>query len=295
MSGPPRLIDHDLLARRRARATREATPGADFLVRQAADDIAERLATVNRTFASAADIATPSPALARRLAETGQIGRIVTIDTGAAGAEETNATALSLEPQSLDLAVSGLALQWFDDLPGVLAQIRRALKPDGLLLVALLGGDTLTELRQAFAAAEAELTDGASPRVIPFVEVRAAGGLLQRAGFALPVADVDRKTVRYDSALDLMRDLRAMGATSPLIERSRTPMTRRLLERVIETYAERFSDPDGRVRATFDIVSLSGWAPAENQPKALRPGSATTRLADALGTVERSSGEKSGR
>jgi SAM-dependent methyltransferase len=201
---------------------------------------------------------------------------------------------LPCAPESLDLVVSALAFQFVNDLPGALAQIRKALRPDGLLLAAFAGGDTLTELRESFAAAESELTGGASPRVAPFAEVRAMGNLLQRAGFALPVTDQDRLTLRYADMLGLMRDLRAMGATNPLVERSRVPLSRRVLIRAAAIYAERFSDPDGRVRATFDIISLSGWAPHESQQKPLRPGSARMRLADALGTIERPAGEKAG-
>jgi SAM-dependent methyltransferase len=201
---------------------------------------------------------------------------------------------LPFEPQSLDLAVSALALQWVDDLPGVLTQIRIALKPDGLFLAAFPGGETLTELRQSLAAAEADVRGGASPRVSPFVELRTAGALLQRAGFALPVIDQDRRTVRYASALDLMRDLRAMGATNVLHDRDRRPLSRTMLMRAAAIYGERFSDADGRVRATFDVISLSGWAPDRSQPKPLKPGSATARLADALGSVERPAGEKAG-
>jgi SAM-dependent methyltransferase len=203
--------------------------------------------------------------------------------------------ALPFAEASLDLAVSALALQWVNDLPGTLAQIRRALRPDGLFLAALLGGDTLTELRQAFAAAETETDGGLSPRVAPFGDVRELGGLLQRAGLALPVADVDRVTVRYASPFDLMRDLRGMGATNALIERRRVPLKRATLLRMAEIYADRFSDPDRRLRATFDIVWLSGWAPHESQQQPLRPGSAKSRLADALRSIEQSAGEKPGR
>jgi SAM-dependent methyltransferase len=201
---------------------------------------------------------------------------------------------LPLADASLDLAVSALALQWVNDLPGTLAQIRRALRPDGLFLAALLGGDTLTELRQSFAAAEAEIEGGVSPRVAPFADMRDVGALLQRAGFALPVADVDRLIVRYDTPFGLMQDLRGMGATNVLLERRRTPLKRATLQRMVQIYAERFSDPDGRLRATFDIVWLSGWAPHESQQQPLRPGSARTRLADALKTTEFPAGEKSG-
>jgi SAM-dependent methyltransferase len=201
---------------------------------------------------------------------------------------------LPLREGALDLVASGLALHFVNDLPGTLVQIRRALKPDGLFVAALLGGDTLTELRQAFAAAEAELEDGISPRVLPFADLRELGALLQRAGFALPVTDVDRLTVRYASPLALMHDLRRMGATNPLIDRSRRPLRRATLVRMMEIYGERFADPDRRIRATFEIVYLLGWAPHESQQQPLAPGSARTRLADALGTQERSAGEKAG-
>lgn len=296
MSGPPRLFDHSLLDVRRRRALRGTRAGADFLFHAVADDLVDRLTAVKRTFDLAADLGSPLPLVAERLTASGQTGRVIRIDRltetkpDVVGDQE----ALPLAPASIDLAVSALALHWSDDFPGVLAQIRRALKPDGLLLATLLGGETLTELRQSLAAAEAEITGGASPRVAPFTELRTAGALLQRAGFALPVIDLDRRTVRYDSALHLMRDLRAMGATNVLIERSRRPMARRMLARATAIYAERFSDPDGRIRATFDLISLSGWAPYESQQQPLRPGSAKARLADALKTIERPAGEKAG-
>jgi len=200
--------------------------------------------------------------------------------------------ALPFAAGSLDLVVSALALQFVNDLPGVLIQIRRALKPDGLLLAALIGGDSLTELRSAFAAAEVEVEGGISPRVAPFADIRELGGLLQRAGFALPVVDSERVAVRYDSALALMRDLRRMGATNILVERQRRPLKRATLARMAEIYAERFSDPDGRIRSTFEIIWLSGWVPHESQQKPLKPGSAAQRLADALGTTELAAGEK---
>jgi SAM-dependent methyltransferase len=189
---------------------------------------------------------------------------------------------LPLRPESLDLAVSALALQFVNDLPGVLAQIRRALRPDGLLLAALVGGDTLTELRQSFAAAEAECEGGVSPRVAPFADLRDIGGLLQRAGLALPVTDVDRIVARYDSAFALMHDLRRMGATNILLERRRGPTRRSTMLRMAQVYGERFADPDGRIRATFDVIWLSGWAPHESQPKPLKPGSATASLEEAV-------------
>ena len=189
---------------------------------------------------------------------------------------------LALAPAAFDLVVSALALQFVNDLPGVLAQIRRALKPDGLFLAAMIGGETLTELRQSFAAAEAEIEGGVSPRVAPFADLRDLGGLLQRAGFALPVTDVDRIVVRYDNAFALMQDLRRMGATNILNERRRTLSRRATFLKMAQIYAERFSDPDGRIRATFDIVWMSGWAPHDSQQKPLKPGSAKMSLADAV-------------
>jgi SAM-dependent methyltransferase len=294
MNGPPRLFDQRLLDTRRRRALSAGAEGIDFLLNAVIDDLLDRLAAVKRTFTVAADIATPLPLLAEKL--QGQVGRLIRLDRLAETAPDVvgDAEALPLAPASLDLAISALAFQWTNDLPGAFTQIRAALKPDGLFLAAFLGGDTLIELRQSLAAAEAELTGGASPRVAPFTELRTAGALLQRAGFALPVIDQDRHTVRYASALHLMRDLRAMGATNVLIERNRRPLPRAVLLRSAEVYAERFSDPDGRVRATFDVISLSGWAPHESQQKPLRPGSAKARLADALRTVEKSAGEKPG-
>lgn len=296
MSGPSPVFDRRLLTSRRRRALARADLPL-FLLDRVADEMIDRLAAVRRRFDVALDLATPHPLLSERLAATGQADRILRMDPLAdthpavIGDEET----LPFRDGSLDLVVSALALQFANDLPGVLAQVRRALRPDGLFLAALLGGETLTELGESLALAEAEVTGGASPRVAPFVELRTAGGLLQRAGFALPVIDQDRLTVRYDNALALMRDLRAMGAANALTERSRRPLSRAILLRAGTIYAERFSDPDGRVRATFDVIWLSGWAPAESQPKALRPGSARMRLADALGTVERPAGDKTGR
>jgi SAM-dependent methyltransferase len=296
MTGPPRIFDQSLLDTRRRRAIAAAAPGADFLLRLVADDLAERLQAVKRSFPLTVEIGSPLALVADRLMATGQIGRILRLGRPAAASPDIvgDAEALPLAAESLDLVVSALALQWANDLPGALAQIRGALKPDGLFLAALLGGDTLTELREALALAESDLTGGASPRVAPFAELRAVGALLQRAGFALPVIDQDRRTVRYDSALHLMRDLRAMGATSVLVERSRRPLRRSVLIRAVEIYSERFADPDGRVRATFDVISLSGWSPHQSQQQPLRPGSAKARLADALGSVERPAGEKAG-
>lgn len=297
MDSPPLVFDRRLLAGRRARAG--AAP-SDFLLRHVAADVVDRLDTVQRHFGVAADIATPLPLLAEALLASGRAGTVVRLAPPGGDAGGPVATAIGDEellpfaPASLDLAVSALALQFVNDLPGVLAQLRRALRPDGLLLAAFVGGESLHELAESLALAESEATGGASPRVAPFVEVRAAGALLQRAGFALPVVDQDRVTVRYADPFALMRDLRAMGASNVLVERSRRPLPRAVLARAALDYAERFADADGRIRVTFDVISLSGWVPHESQPKPLRPGSATMRLADALGAVEKPAGEKAG-
>ncbi|HWP26548.1 MAG TPA: methyltransferase domain-containing protein [Xanthobacteraceae bacterium] len=292
----PVIFDRALLQRRRERAM--ALGAATFLLERAAADLAERLSAVLRKFELAADLGTPTDAVRRALADrVGTIIALVERPILAARAPLTavaDLEALPLREGALDLAVSALSLQFVNDLPGTLVQIRRALKPDGLFLAALVGGASLAELREAFAAAEAEIEGGISPRVAPFVDVRELGALLQRAGFALPVTDVDRVVVRYASPLALLRDLRRMGATNALIERRRLPLRRATLRRMMDIYKARFSDTDGRVRATFEIVWLSGWAPHPSQQKPLQPGSAQARLADALGTREISTGEKTG-
>jgi SAM-dependent methyltransferase len=269
----PMLFDRALLRARQARALRSGP--ATFLLDRVAEDLAERLHAVLREFKMAADIGTAGDQV--RNAVAGRVDKIARIDL-----PDRESEPIPLVPESLDLAVSALAFQFVNDLPGVLAQIRRALKPDGLLLAAMIGGDTLTELRQSFAAAEAELEGGVSPRVAPFADLRDVGALLQRAGFALPVTDVDRIVVRYDNAFALMQDLRRMGATNILVERRRTPTRRATLLRMAQFYADRFADSDGRIRATFDVIWLSGWAPHENQQQPLRPGSAKTSLAEAV-------------
>jgi SAM-dependent methyltransferase len=292
------IFDRALLRRRRRRAA--ALGPATFLLDRVAGDLAERLATVLRRFALVVDLGTPGEALRNALARLESVGSIVAADVmpGAARGEifvAADEEALPFGDATLDLVVSALALQFVNDLPGVLVQIRRALKPDGLLLAALLGGETLTELRQSFAAAESDIEGGVSPRVAPFADLRDLGALLQRAGFALPVTDVDRVTVRYDSVFGLMHDLRRMGATNVLLARGRTPLKRATLQRMAEIYAQRFADDDGRLRATFEIVWLSGWAPHPDQQQPLKPGSAKARLADALGTREISTSEKARR
>src|SRR4051795_1884714 len=268
----PALFDRALLHARQRRAQAQGAVG--FLLDRVAEDMSDRLAAVMREFHTAADLWTPGEGLAVLRARLPSIERI---ELDASGAEK-----LPFAPESLDLVVSALALQFVNDLPGVLAQIRRALRPDGLLLAAMIGGDSLTELREAFAAAEAECEGGVSPRVAPFADLRDVGALLQRAGFALPVTDVDRIVVRYDSAFALMADLRKMGATNILLERRRTPTRRATMARMAQIYGERFADADGRIRATFDVIWLSGWAPHESQQQPLKPGSAKASLEAAV-------------
>jgi SAM-dependent methyltransferase len=269
---PPVLFDRALLHARQRRA--HAQGQVTFLLDRVSEDMADRLTAVMREFHSIVDLWTSGDGLSALRARFGSVQRI---DLDATGEEK-----LPFAPESLDLVVSALALQFVNDLPGVLAQIRRALRPDGLLLAAMIGGDSLTELRQAFAAAEAECEGGVSPRVAPFADLRDIGALLQRAGFALPVTDVDRIVVRYANAFALMQDLRRMGAANVLIERRRAPTRRATLLRMAKIYAERFADPDGRIRATFDIIWLSGWAPHASQQQPLKPGSAKASLAEAV-------------
>jgi SAM-dependent methyltransferase len=287
----PQIFDAALSRARLQRALRLAMPGADFLLRRATTDFVDRLALVKREFAVAVDVATPGPHGAEALSSDPRVGFVAWAAPIVASADSADAVfvgeteRLALAPQSCDLVVSLLALQGVNDLPGALIQIRQALKPDGLFLACLLGGDTLTELRQSLTAGEAEILAGAAPRIAPCADVRALGALLQRAGFALPVVDLDRVIVRYDDIVALMRDLRAMGATNVLIARSRRFLRRDVLARAGQIYGERFADSDGRLRATFDLVWLSGWAPHESQQKPLRPGSARARLEDAIKSV----------
>ena len=303
--GAPALFDTAALARRRDRAMRRGFIGeADFLWHRAADGIAERIEDCTRDFPDVAIHGTGAGAVAAALPARAGTGRIVQIDpspamAGAAARLRPDADArtmtgetLPLEEESVDLALSTLMLHWANDPVGQLIQMNRALRPDGLMIAALFGGDSLSELRAALAAAESEVMGGLSPRIAPMGEVRELGALLQRAGFAMPVADAERLTVTYESAFALMRDLRAMGETNILTARHRAPLPRAMLSRACELYAERHATPEGRVPASVELVYLTGWAPAEGQPRPLRPGSARARLADALGSVELPAGEK---
>jgi SAM-dependent methyltransferase len=303
MTTSPLLFDRALL---RARLDRAAPgfPAASFLKTRAAEDAVMRLEAILREFPVAVDLGARDGAFARALATSDarqKVGLLIETDLSERMLNGRDGLRVAADEERLpfgdaaiDLAVSTLALHWTNDLVGALIQIRRALRPDGLFVGALFGGATLTELRQALLTAEAELSDGAAMRVSPFADAIDAAGLLQRAGFALPVADVDRVKVRYAHPIALLKDLRAMGETSVLIDRSRKPLSRRVLLRAMELYQERFAEPDGRVPATFEIVTVTGWAPHDSQQKPLRPGSAKMRLADALGTVERPAGDKAG-
>jgi NADH dehydrogenase [ubiquinone] 1 alpha subcomplex assembly factor 5 len=298
---PPQVFDRALHARRRGRAA-AGFDAHDFLIRRVAEEFADRLAAVTRNFPLALDLGSHRGALKLAPVEPGKIDRIVSTDLSPAMLADGTGQRVAADEErlpfrdgSFDLVSSVLSLHWTNDLPGALIQIRRALKPDGLLLGAMFGGETLTELRQSLAEAEIEREGGLSPRVSPFADLRDMGSLMQRAGFALPVVDTDRVTVRYANIFRLMGELRGMGETNALIERRRTPLKRGTLARAAEIYAEKFGLPDGRIPATFEIFMLTGWAPHESQQKPLKPGSATSKLADALGTSEQNAGEKTPR
>lgn len=293
MSEPHPIFDSALLTTRRNRVAPTAS-AHDFLLTRVADDLGERLAIVRRTFARALDLGSHHGVLGRRVSALPNVEHLISFDPAVRLLAEAPAPrvlgaldTLPFASETLDLIVSGLSLHLVDDLPGTLIQIRRALKPDGLFLAALLGGRTLHELREAWLLAEDEMLSGASPRVAPFADVRDLGGLLQRAGFALPVVDSDTVAVTYANPLALMKDLKGMGASNMLTDRRRVPVTRGLLMRAAKIYAERFALDDGRVPATFEILTLTAWAPHESQQKPLKPGSAQARLADVLGVPER--------
>ncbi|MEA3533836.1 methyltransferase domain-containing protein [Rhizobium sp. CC-YZS058] len=282
------VFDQTLIAARRLRALKAGDEKASFLLDLVGQDLAERLSVVERQFDAAVELHGYTGATARALLATGKIGTLRRVETDAAFAAPGEDLLVSpletvpLAPASVNLVVSPLSLHLTNDTPGVFIQVRRALKPDGLFLAAIPGAGTLQELRSVLLEAESEVTGGAGPRVVPFADVRDMGGLLQRAGFALPVADTETYTVRYASLFSLMKDLRAMGMTNPLVARSRKPLPRAVFLRAAELYAQRYADADGRIRATFSVIFISGWAPHESQQKPLKPGSAKARLADAL-------------
>jgi len=295
---PLLVFDRAVLRQRRDRAARGWDRQA-FLKREIAERLVERLDDVRRSFALALDLGCHGDEVATALGDRTTVGQLVRSDLGLAFARRARGPAvvadeeaLPFAPQSFDLVLSAMSLHWVNDLPGTLIQIGRILKPDGLFLGAMLGGGTLWQLRQALAAAESEIEGGLSPRVSPFADLRDAAGLLQRAGFALPVADGETIEVDYESALALMRDLGAMGEGNLVVERRRGLTRRATLLRAAEIYGERFALPSGRVAASFEVLFLHGWAPHASQPKPLKPGSAARRLADALDTAEHSAGEK---
>ena len=279
-----RLFDRRLLVLRQSRARRLGPES--FLIDRVALELGERLAAVLRHFEIAVDLGSPGHSVRHALSQSGRVGRIIAVSR-LGGDVVADEEMLPFADGTLDLVASALSFQFVNDLPGVLVQIRRALKPDGLMLAALAGGNSLAELRECFVQAESEIEGGLSPHVAPFADVRSLGGLMQRAGFALPVVDSDRLTVRYPTVFELMHDLRRMGATNVLRERSRRPLRRATLMRMAEIYAQRFADADGRIRATFDILWLSGWAPHASQQRPLKPGSAARRLSDVLGRASR--------
>ncbi|MEO1039793.1 MAG: methyltransferase domain-containing protein [Pseudomonadota bacterium] len=299
---PPVLFDRALLRRRRDRAAADFT-SYDFLHARVADDLLDRVEAISRDFDTCLVLGgggAVGRALKARPEARAKIGRLLEADLSPAMARR-NETGLVLDEErlaiadeSVDLVLSCLSLHWTNDLVGALVQINHALKPDGFFAGAIFGGATLTELRQALIAAESELSEGVHPRVSPFADTIDLAGLLSRAGFAMPVSDVDRIKARYGNAFVLMRDLRAMGETSVLAKRPRTPVAKRFFVRTAELYSHRFAEDDGRIPASFEVIHAAGWAPHPDQPKPKRPGSARVRLADALGVNEQSAGEKAG-
>lgn len=302
MTRNPDIFDTQLIEHYRQRALNADKEGADFLLAHMADDLEERLLTVDRKFQHGIDLHGHTGLASVAMMQSGKVSSIERIETsekilrqnpeGLPQSEHDKVKIrarefLDLPETGADLIVSLLSLHLTNDTPGVLVQIRQALKPDGLFLGVMAASGTLGELRESLLQAESEIYGGVTPRIYPFTDVRDTGALLQRVGFALPVADTENLTVRYDTIFDLMRDLRAMGMQNGLIGRSRRPVSRRFFIRAAEIYAERFSDPDGRIRATFSFVWMSGWAPHKDQQKPMTPGTATRSLADALAEHEK--------
>lgn len=302
MSTDPLLVfDRGVLRQRRERAARAWGPQA-FLKQEIAARLVERLDDVRRRFALALDLGCHGDEVATALAERGVVDRLVRSDLALGFARRAAGPAvvadeerLPFAAQRFDLVLSAMDLHWVNDLPGTLIQIGRILRPDGLFLGAMLGGGTLAELRQALAGAESEIEGGLSPRVSPFADLRDAAGLLQRAGFALPVADSETIEVEYPDPFALMDELSSMGESNLVGERRRGFMRRATLMRAAEIYGERFSAPSGAIVARFEVLFLHGWAPHASQQRPLKPGAATHRLADALGVPEHAAGDKAGR
>lgn len=304
MSSSPLLFDRRLHRRRRTRAARDFN-AFDFLKTRAAEDLSDSLEATTRSFDLALDLGAHGgqtrDAIMARPQLASRIVQWLSADLSpgfarklAPGAAAVDEEALPFAPNSFDLVVSTLSLHWVNDLPGALIQIRAAMKPDGFFIAQLFGGRTLSELRASLLAAESEVRGGAAMRVSPFADVQDMAGLMQRAGFALPVADTQTVTVRYSNPFRLFEDLRGMGETAAFADKSAPPLTREILMRAMAYYQEQFSEPDGRLRASFEILTISGWSPSPDQPKPLRPGSAKARLSDALGVKEHKTGDKAG-
>ncbi len=290
----------DRVQHRRNRDRASANLAAhDFLFREIGERLADRLGDVQRQFHQALIVGARAPLPDNLIGQGRQVGQAVQVDLSAACLAQTGIVAdeeyLPFAPQSFDLILAPLTLHWVNDLPGALIQLRQALKPDGLLLAAMFGGGTLAELRDSMMTAELEVEGGVSPRVSPFAELRDAGALLQRAGLALPVADMDTITVTYENPLRLLADLRGMGEQNVVRQRRRTCLRRETLMRAMTIYQQKYAGPDGRVPATFEVTYLTGWAPHESQQQPLRPGTARSRLADALGSIEIGTGDKAER
>ncbi|WP_019223413.1 methyltransferase domain-containing protein [Bartonella rattaustraliani] len=282
----PLIFDHDRIEQFRKRAFQKAKEGYDFLLSHMAEDLYKRLSTVDRTFPLALDLHSHTDLAAQALLNSGKVHCVERVETDTIYQSYDkkfhlrDREILDFPQNYCDLIVSLLSLQSTNDTPGVLKQIKQILKPDGLFLAVMAGADTLVELHESLLHAEMEIYGGVSPRIHPFADIREVGALLQRAGFALPVADIENVTIRYNTMFDLMHDLKAMGMQNALINRSRSPVSKRFFSRAAEIYAQRFSDPDGRIRANFSFIWLSGWAPHPNQQKPMQPGSAQKSLAD---------------
>lgn len=300
MTDVMQVFDRKLLALRKERAHRQAGD-ADFLFREVADRLADRLLDVNRQFPVALDLGGYSAVLAQELRGRGGVETLIQAALSGTGAQMAakfgpafvcDEEWLPLRDNAIDLVISNLSLHWTNDLPGALIQACRALRADGLFLASVLGGQTLKELRDCLMQAELDISGGVSPRVSPFADVRDLGGLMQRAGFSLPVVDTDTITVTYDNMFRLIADLRGMGETNVILQRSKAVPPRALFMRAAELYQERYANADGRITATFQVFYMHGWAPHDSQPQPLRPGSATASLAEALDSKEIATGDR---
>ncbi|MEQ8557908.1 MAG: methyltransferase domain-containing protein [Henriciella sp.] len=303
LSAPPKLFDRNQVRMHRDRASARYEDYA-FLKERESSQLIERLMDTTKTFERALDLGAHDGRAALKLVESGRVGAVEAADTSEDFVERMRGAGLeafrldeeepAFESGRYDLVTSILSLHWVNDLPGTLVRIREGLKADGLFLGCLFGGGTLAELRSCLIEAETELTGGASARLSPLPGLQDMAGLMQRAGFALPVVDLETVTVRYSNPVKLLHDIRGMGEQAAFAANEkapRRPLSSTVLARMSELYAERYSDPDGKLRATFNVVWLSGWAPHESQPKPLRPGSARHSLADAVKSFPRKTGE----